>query len=75
MTADIFIKKGASVDYLICLYDKMNRVFENRASVKILCHGSVLTITIDSEVSISGREIYETAGELGWIIKDIVWRQ
>ena len=74
MTADLFIKKGASVEHLICLYDRMSTVFENRASVKILCYASVLTITIEAEVSISDREIHEAAGELGWIIKDIVWR-
>lgn len=72
MTADLFIKKDASVEHLICLYDRMNTVFENRASVRILCYGSVLTITIEAEVSISDREIREAAGELGWIIRYIV---
>lgn len=74
MTADIFIKKGATVRQLIELYDRMEAAFGGSCPSKLLCYGSVLTITIESEFYIANHEILEAADDLDTIIADIVRR-
>lgn len=75
MIADIFIKKDATVRELIALYDRMEALFGGSCPSKLLCYGSVLTITIESEFYIPNHEILEAADEFDHIIKDIVRRQ
>lgn len=75
MIADIFIKKDASVKELIKLYDRMEAAFGGSCPSKLLCYGSVLTITIESEFYIPNHEILEAADDLDRIINDIVRRQ
>lgn len=75
MIADLFIKKGATVRQLIGLYDRMEAAFGGSCPSKILCYGSVLTITIESEFYIPNHEILEAADELDNVISDIVRRQ
>ena len=75
MIADLFIKKEASVKQLVELYDRMEALFGGSCPSRILCYGSVLTITIESDYFISNNEIHEGADDLDWIIKDIVRRQ
>ena len=75
MIADIFIRKGATVRQLIELYDRIEAAFGGSCPSKILCYGSVLTITIESEFYIPNHEILETADELDNVIADIVRRQ
>lgn len=75
MIADIFIEDDATVTELIYLYDRMKTAFGGSCPTKLLCYGSVLTITIESEFYIPNHEILEAADDLDTIIKDIVRRQ
>jgi hypothetical protein len=76
MIADLFIKKEASVDQLIQIYDALHEGFRLE-DISILCCGSVLTITMISNYYISDAEIRDLlSGEAaGWIVRSIERRQ
>ena len=76
MIADLFIKKEASVDQLIQIYDALHEGFRLE-ELSILCYGSVLTITMISNYYISDTEIRDLLSEeaAGWIVRSIERRQ
>ena len=74
MIADIFIKNDTTVFKLAAFYDRMEAAFGGCADIKILCYARIISVTIDSEVFISDRQIREEAVSLDYIITDIVRR-
>ena len=74
MIADLFIRKDVTVRILIDFFDKMDAAFGGNRPAKLLCYGSVLTVTIESPFYISNDEIYDAADNLDYIITDIVRR-